>query len=203
MSRLLGTLLVLTAASVALAATDIPLVNGDFESSPPGYNNPIPGWNGGGGDFNHADVGIVPPPELGLQFGFLGSGDPWGEWQATAVTLEVGYTYTFDSWLLVRNVGALPLGIGYLDEANAPKVLATVLYGAIYPEWTHVGGVSYTPTAGSPGLGRPLIVGYAGNPFGLHESDTWFDNAHASYAAVPEPAALVALALGLLVARRR
>lgn len=185
-------------ASTALAV-DIPLLNADFEASPPGYNAPIPEWNGGG-DFNHADTGIPAPPELGAQFGFLGNGPVFGAWQATGVTIEAGYTYSFDSWILVRNNGSLPLGIGYRDGGGDLHVLATQLYGNVYPEWTHVPGVSYSADALSPGLGFELVVGYAGNPFGLVEGDTWFDNAHASY--VPEPAGLLILGLGLLLRRR-
>lgn len=201
MSRMfIAVFMCLAVTGTALAQTDIPLLNAGFEDSPPGYHSPIPQWNGGG-DYNHADTGIVPPPELGLQFGFLGSGDPWGAWQATDEVLQVGITYTFDCWILVRNNGALPLGIGYLDEADQPQVLATVLYPNTYPDWTPVDGVQYTPEAGSAGLGRPLVVGFAGNPYGLHESDVWFDNAHASF--VPEPASLLLLVLGGLLAIRR
>lgn len=199
MSRFaLTALLSLTFAGAALA-TDIPLLNAGFEASPPGYNAPIPDWNGGG-DFNHADTGMPAPPELGAQFGFLGNGPVFGAWQATGLTIDAGYTYTFDSWILVRNNGALPLGIGYRDGAGDLHVLATQLYGNTYPEWTHVPGVSYTADALSPGLGFELVVGYAGNPFGLVEGDTWFDNAHASF--VPEPTALLLCGFGLLLRRR-
>jgi hypothetical protein len=193
------TLVALASLAAFAVAADIPLTNGDFESSPPGYNSPIPEWHGGG-DFNHADTGMSPPPELGLQFGFLGNGTQFGAWQATALVLAAGTTYTFDSWVLVRNNGVLPLGIGYLDEANHPQLLSFVVYGNTYPTWTHVDGVTYTPAPGSTGLGRPLVVGYAGSVAGLHEGDTWFDNAHAAF--TPEPAGLLLAALGLLIRRR-
>lgn len=199
MRSAIATLLCLSLVGTA-AAVDIPLLNGDFEQSELGYTAPAPEWNGGA-DFNHADTGISAPAELGLQFGFLGSGAEWGIWQTTSVNLEEGFTYTLEAWLLVRNNGNVPLAIGYLDDTDTPQVLATAEYGPTYTEWTQVPGVSYTPAGGSEGLGRPLVVGIAGNDFGLAEGDAWFDNLSASY--IPEPASLVLLALGALALRRR
>jgi len=190
---------VLTLVAIAGAA-DIALVNPGFEENDAGYHAHAPGWSGNIADYDHSLTGITPPAELALKFGFLGSGDPWGGFQRTGVTIQEGYTYTFDSYILVRNNGALPLGIGYVDGSDTEQVLATELYGNTYTEWTHVDGVSWTATAGSPAIGMELVVGYAGGSFGLHEGDAWFDNAAASY--VPEPASLLLLA-GLLVFRRR
>lgn len=195
----LGLVSVFTLVAFAGAA-DIALSNPGFEDGEAGYHAHAPGWDGNIADYDHSLTGLTTPAELGAKFGFLGSGDPWGGFQRTGVIIQEGYTYTFDSYVLVRNNGALPLGIGYVDAEDAEQVLATELYGNTYTEWTHVDGVSWTATAGSPAIGMELVVGYAGGPSGLNEGDAWFDNAAAS--VVPEPASLLLLA-GLLVFRRR
>lgn len=197
------TLIVLASLVATPAFAANLLINGDIETNASGQFGAIGNWGPNGGWAPH--VGFERPgyEALGSSFGFMSAGTTETVGQKAGATFlpAVQYTFSGTAWPGGNTVGEIVFQIGY-DEGGAFQHLATQAYNIDnVAAWTTLPGVSYTPGAAGPELGKTIWVRLGdGEPGAPGNDDIWFDN----LVLTPEPASLVLLSLaaaGLL--RRR
>ncbi|WNG45786.1 hypothetical protein F0U60_17960 [Archangium minus] len=166
----------------------LPLLNAQMENNTTSQYGAIANWGPNGGWANHAEYPRPANQDLGQKFGFYSAGTPETVGQIlTGHRFVQGKTYVFKSWAHGGgdNTGVVPYQIGYAStDCNLPpqscnlssswEHLQTRIF-AVGNTWYETEGVSFTVPAGSPAIGKQIIVRFGRKADG-GMGDIWFDN---------------------------
>lgn len=212
-------ILLISSLAVAAVSANATLINADMEGARADFAAPIawghdrhhgsgglPAFGFSGGSVTHAAYSHPNPHgyALGLRFGYNSpniGGEIMG--QITAERGAAGKTYTFKS--LATNGGSnnAVYSIGYMAVDNGDQFDYVELANAQYTitgDWQAYAGVTLTLAAGSPAIGKQIAVSF-GNSYLGTGGGVWVDNAE--FEAVPEPATMIALGMGVLALARK
>ncbi|MBJ6761894.1 carbohydrate binding domain-containing protein [Myxococcaceae bacterium JPH2] len=165
---------------LGVGGTVLPLQNATMEfNTTPQYGG-LANWGPNGGWANHEQYARPANQFLGQMFGFYSAGTAETVGQLLPNNrFQAGKTYVFKSWVHGGgdNTGVVPFQLGYAQtdgSLSSWAPLATQLY-AVGNTWYEAAGVSFTVPAGSPAIGKQIIVRFGkGSDGGM--SDIWFDN---------------------------
>ncbi|WP_147446573.1 hypothetical protein [Corallococcus sp. CA047B] len=160
--------------------TVIPLNNAELETHTSSQFGALGHWGPNGAWANHLQFPRPGNQNLGKVFGYYSAGltETVGQ-LLTGYRFVAGKTYVFKSWAHGGgdNTGVVPYQIGYAEtDGNLAtwKPLQTRLF-AVGNTWYETEGVSFTVPAGSPAVGRQIIVRFGKQTDG-GMGDIWFDN---------------------------
>jgi hypothetical protein len=198
--------LLVFALSTGAMAGPIVLTNWNIETNSTAKYGKITGWLPNGGWADHASFAKPGNAGLGLNFGFYTVGTTETVGQVTSEIIAPNMVYKF--WGFAQgggnDAGTVPYQIGYAAVAGnlASFVLLNSSDVVTGGSWAENTGVTYTTGAAGVEIGKELIV-RLGSGSGT-ATDIWFDNFQATAtSAVPEPATIAVLGLGIAFLARR